>query len=295
MNIQSHPITVKITDVDYFYMVENEIRNSMKKYEVGVMLREAQQVLSESGVSFSELVQYPVEGYYNESPCLKTYFTIIRNLQENEQIFDRINKKSKSLDFLWKVISSPIFGKLIISKNNPKTKEPVLPRMSDIVTETMSDKDLFNSESGNPWNSEDIILGMSRYFSLDKTTLVSLAFFTGDKKCLLGACESNSLYREIVYFTGCCLNMVEYEWRVSSLMQKMGEQLICDYNKLIGSSIEAPTIFNHLKFNKNPKYPRQIVLGKVLTTNQYYYWKVDKNNVFSEGYTDSLVTTEELQ
>ena len=70
-------LTVDITDTDYYYMIENQIRAEVPKFEVGFLLPKAIKLLKDAEISNDELIDYPIEGYYYKSEALKHYFTII--------------------------------------------------------------------------------------------------------------------------------------------------------------------------------------------------------------------------
>ena len=81
-----------ITNVDYFYMIDNMLREQLSKFEEG-LLPKARKILKDSGIDeIHELELYPTEGYYYKSKELTDYFNIIRNLQQNKELFHRIKK-----------------------------------------------------------------------------------------------------------------------------------------------------------------------------------------------------------
>ncbi len=282
---------IKITDTDYYYMIENQIRSEMPKFEVGIMLPLAEKLLKFSNIRNNELVDFPVEGYYYKTEGLRRYFKILRNLQHNKDIFNKISGG----DLIWslqQICHNPLFGE---EKEYPVDdwKDAPLKRRYDILTLTMEDKELFNPNEPRPWSIDRILTGLDKYFK-GRVNLVELAFLTGNPRTLLCGAESNSAYRMYAMITGCYYAEREYVWGVSSNMEWLGKKVIDAYNTLIGSSMVVPTIFNHQSLNNKPELPRVAQLGKVLTTNEKYFWVLDKNDYFYDKYTQETITTESL-
>ena len=141
--------TIKIDDTDYFYMMDNQIRPAMQAAEVNVFLPIAKRVLDKAGVSFDQLKNYPIEGYYWENDNLQLYFKILRNLQHNEDVYKKV-KDSEELRFLQKVCNNDIWG--IEDPHKRENKAP-LKRRYDILTITMENVSIFpdHNTTPRPW------------------------------------------------------------------------------------------------------------------------------------------------
>jgi hypothetical protein len=285
-------ITKEITDTDYYYMIENQIRSEMPKFETGVLLPTAIKLLKDSQITNEELDNYPIEGYYYKSEALKHYFTIIRNLQHNDKIFSKVNKDNKNLKTLQRFCCNDLFGIEKEYKMGLDGKAP-LKRRYDILTLTMEDQNLFDNNLKQPWTIEGIMNGISRYFN-NRINLVELAYLTKNPKCLCCGAETNTLYRMFSMISGCMLQDPQYVWNVSKNVQELGEKLIDEYNCLIGSNMIKPNIFNHLSLKKEPELQRVALLGMILTTGENYYWILDGDNTLHDLYTKEVVTTETL-
>jgi len=81
--MSTNETVITITDADYFFMLDNQIRPAMMKKETEVFLPIAQRILDTTGVKVEALKKYPTEGYYYETEALRLYFQIIRNIQHN--------------------------------------------------------------------------------------------------------------------------------------------------------------------------------------------------------------------
>ena len=293
-------------------MVENQIRTFMPRFEVGIALPKVLKLLSDCGITKQELKDYPIEGYYYKSEPLKEYFTIIRNLQHNEGIFARLID-CPELFFLQKLTSSEIWGELknnttsqtmvwkqeiagglatfIPSKAPYNSNNPPLIRRYDILTLTMQDKSLFNLTSERPWTIDSVKAGLSKHFK-KRPNLVELAYLTNDVECLVCGAETNALYRMLAMCSGMGSGETYYLWEVSKEMEELGRAIIDQYNYLIGSKMEVPTIFNHGQFKKTSERPRVALLGAILTTGENYFWTLSSIGSVSETYTTEFLTTE---
>lgn len=283
-------MTKTITNKDYYYMIENQIRTEMPKFEVGKMLSIAETLIKKSNILEKELIEYPIEGYYYKTEKLCRYFKIIRNLQHNKNIFKKV-VHSPELTELQDICQNNLFGE---EKPYPVAdwNDAPLKRRYDILTLTMEDKSIFDESSRRPWNIEKIMDGCKQHFN-NRVNLVELAYLSGEPECLCCGAETNSLYRMYAMYSGYFPGQIDYVWDVSAEMEYAGEKLIKEYNFLIGSSMVVPTIFNHNTFNKEPETPRVALLGEILLTGEKYYWILE-NNRFYDFYSINTITTESL-
>lgn len=276
-----------INNQDYFYMVDNIFRAETKYSEQFELLPKTLKLLKDSNISNDELKNYLPEGYYYETDKLRQYFTIIRNLQENEILFDRV-KKTNELKYLKKILGSTLYG--IEEEKNKKTP---LPKMKDIMTLCMSDGIIFPQNEHHAWTIPKIMDNLPNYFT-GNPNLVELAYLTGKIECLVAGCETNILYRATVTISGCCPEKVETEiiWDVSKEVQILGEKLIDKFNNLYKKQIQKPNKNNAGFFNRFAEKPRVARLGYQEDTGEHYYWILDKKGKVFDVYSTSKITTE---
>jgi hypothetical protein len=285
---------VEIDNTDYFYMLDNQIRPAMQAAEGGVFLPIAKRVLANAGVELTDLKDYPVEGYYWENDNLRLYLKILRNLQHNSDVYEKV-KDSEELRFLQKVCNNDLWG--IEDPHGRENKSP-LKRRYDILTITMEDTSAFpdHDKTPRPWTIAKIMAGLKKNYA-NRTNLVELAYLTNDPKCLCCGAETNILYRMFACVSGsyCCQAMLEptYEWKVSPEVEDLGRRIVTAYNEMLQNEIiVAPSLENHLKFTKTPKLPRVAMLGYVTETDEYYHWILTNYGDLEELYSKNIITTE---
>ena len=287
---------ITITNTDYFFMLDNQIRPSMQKFESEVLLPKAKRILEMAGVKIEDLRQYPTEGYYHETPDLRLYFQILRNIQHNTAVYERV-KNSEELRTLQKVCHNDLFG---IEDPLKRENNSPLKRRYDLLTITMEDKTIFPDldTSSTPWNISRIVDGIGTHYN-NRTNLVELAYLTGETKCLCCGAESNSLYRAIAYGTGSCsfsMPPVAYVWKVTPEVEILGQRIINAYNELIGhEQIVIPSLENVSSMKREPKVPRVALLGYVDTSKSYYHWILDECMHLTEIYSPAIITTESFE
>jgi len=280
---------ITIDNKDYFYMVDNKIRDTMMEFEENKLLPKTIKLLEDSNIEqLTEFKIFPTEGYYYKTPKLSGYFNIIRNLQENKSLFSKV-KNTNELKYLKRIIGSKIFGSV---KSDRYPNSP-LPRMKDIMTLCMEDEKVFPTLAHHPWTIPKILDNLSNH-STSNPNLVELAHLTGETECLVASCETNILYREDVYISGSIIILREPEviWNVDEELQKLGEKLIDKFNKLIHSNLDKPDKYNFGNFDREPELPRVARLGYQMNTEEHYYWFLDENRNVTDVYTKDVITTE---
>ncbi len=283
--------TVEITDTDYYYMIENQIRAEMPKFEVGVLLPRAISLLKCFNIKDEELTNYPIDGYYYKSEALKHFFTIIRNLQHTKAVCDKISPLNIDLQFLQRKCDHDIYGEA-----KPYTSgqfQGLIKRRYDVLTLALEDEKEFNLNTPRPWSIGLIQAVVNKHIA-GRVNLVELAALTQNPACLCCGAETNSLYRMHAWISGCLIQTPIYTWKVSSYMERLGGELIEAYNALIGSNMVKPTLYNHTTLNKEPEQPRVAHLGFVDATKENYYW-ILQDGVLSDKYSTAEITTEMLK
>lgn len=310
-------IEVPITNRDYFFAVENIIRDiheGWAAYEANVLLPVCLEILKDSEVDYDQLKQYPVEGYYYKTKELTKYFQIIRNMQVNLDIIPKIKINTDSFKIILNVCSCPLFGPEVESdlfadltckaENGlvvPRTAtvERILPRRKDILSRCLGDDSLWkHSEKERPYSIKKIweVVGNYKY---GFPNLVELGYLTGDLVCLACSTETNILYREMFGFSGCsgyrgptCQQTILYvpRWEVSPDVEAMGASLLGEYNKLMtaynpklntfcGDTLVIPTKELILCLNCRAEGPRITRLAYNKLTGINYSWIITSDEV----------------
>ncbi len=287
---------VEITNKDFFNMIDNQVRTKFADFEVNEILRKAVIVLVKSKITFEELLDYPVEGYYYKSLQLRKYFKIIRNFQENKKIFDRVDIECEEFKYIKNITDKELFGKEKSDRMESMDGiTSILPRRYDIIALTMRDENTNDPNSIHPWSMEVIINNLENKFT-NTPNLVELAYLTKEKECLVCSAETNSLYRDFVCFSGCFIGeepIIEYVWKVDKNVEDLGKRTVDEYNKISEKiNIITPDLKNHLSLDKNAEKPRVARLGYVDSTGEWYYWILNNDGTVTEEYTRMEKTTE---
>ncbi len=289
---------IEITNTDFFNAIDNQVRAKYAMFETGSLLPIVEKLLKDSNIDFSELLDYPVEGYYYKSEPLKRFFKIVRNLQENDVIFDRVLIDSEEFKYIKDITDRELFGKVRSGRREQSGQKPsILPRRYDIIALTMSGEDLFEVSSTKPWSMENIIKHLDKKFT-NTPNLTELAYLTKDKACLVCAAETNSLYRDFVYISGCSFFPLQkqYIWKVDKDVEDLGRRTVEEYNKIInnGMKIIMPAVDNIQFLDTTTEKPRLARLGYVEYSGEWYYWTLNTDGSVTEEYTTQEKTTESV-
>lgn len=284
-----------ITNSDYFFMIDNQVRPAMMKIETEKFLPLAKKFLEKCNVTISELKEYPIEGYYYETKELSLYSKILRNLQHNKDVIAKF-VDCEELEKLKNICNNDLFG---LEDPAGRGGEGPIKRRYDILTRTMESMEIFPDQFfvPRPWSIDRIMDGLSTQFG-NRANLVELAYLTGDPKCLCSGAESNSAYRMFACITGsyaisASYKPVEYVWEVTPEVEDLGKRIVVEYNKFLNNeSIVTPTVKNVWRWNLKPKVPRVALLGYVKATNEYYHWILDERFQLSEVYSPNIITTQ---
>lgn len=288
-NMNVEIITEKITNADYFYMIDNQVRPAMIKIETEEFLPLAKSFLEKCNITLDELEDFPIEGYYYETEELSLYFKILRNLQHNIYVINKLIECDE-LEQLKQITNNDLFG---LEDPSKRGGAGPIKRRYDILTRTL---ERMPTDMTNPWSINTIMDAISNEYG-NRTNLVELAYLTKNPKCLCCGAETNCLYRMFAHGTGSCCSSsyrkIEYVWQVSPEVEELGQRIVIEYNKLINKNvIEIPTISNVNKLNREPKVPRVALLGYVATSKEYYHWILDHNGKLHDIYSKYIITTQ---
>lgn len=302
---------IKITDKDYFFAIENMIRdtdNGWAAYEAKVLLPVCETILEESGIKEEELKEYPVEGYYYKTPELKKYNKIIRNLQINFDLIPRVQTGIASFKIIYGVCSNPIFGPEVEENRAGK----ILPQRRDILSYCIANDSVWHhSSTERPWNIASIWKKIGDY-KYGVPNLVELGYLTGELVCLACAAETNSLYREMYGYSGTSGGPPPISipvWLVSPAVEAMGAALVKEYNMMIAAynplnkygyvqdfDLLAPTPQIILSLPRSIKgTPRIARLGYNLFTGLNYSWIIPPYGGVKDFYSYRVITSEDAQ
>lgn len=278
-----------VGNYEYYLAIESQIRKEIPKFEIGVLLPKVIELYKKFNVSEDLIKEYPIYGYYTQSDVLKTYFNLVQNLYYNEDVYKLI-KNCNEVEFINKYLNSELLGTYSDAEIIESTS--LFRPRRDIISESMYKIAEADPYLKQPWNIENILESTNINFL--KYGLVALAITTKDLRAITRAAETNSLYREIVLVSGCWNGYENYIWNVSPEVESIGKTTITEYNKLFGSNMQNPNIFNiscyYPGYNKLNEI-KVVKLGHVLLTGENYYW-ILKNNFVTDKYTKEDLNSE---
>jgi len=292
-----------IDNYNYFSMVDNQVRKQYARCEEFSIKPIVEKVYRDAGVDMNTIKKYPVEGYYYKTPGLRKYFQLVRNLQENPDVYSKVTDSKETEELIW-LLGNTIWGTIASERSLT-----IFPRMKDIMTHTMNDLGLKEL-----WTIPNIMKCLDEC-ATGNTNLVELAYLTGDIRCLTAGCETNALYREMAFCCSGCIGasigepqypkeVHVYHWDVSVNVEAMGIILVDKYNEVINRfekedllttykafPLTAPSLENFRRLDMNLESPRVAMLGQCLYDREYYHWILDKGEV-TEKWSTGIITTE---
>jgi hypothetical protein len=292
-------VSVEITNTDYFFMVDNQVRDIFAKFEETVILPKVEHLYNINKINHSVLKEYPIEGYYYKTKALTRYFKLIRNIQHNSLVYENIDIETPEFMLIKNICDRDIFGTIPSDGLSP------LPRRKDIMTICME-----IMKEG--WSIENIMSNLDNY-KTGNANLVELAYLTKNPACLTSGCETNSLYRMFALISGCYIGKMiptvyEYVWLVDKEVEDLGTNLVAEYNKIfdmfelgkynqyIGTNLSkrylvAPSVKLCGDLDKKAETPRVAFLGHNLAAATNYYWILEKNMTVRDLWSKNFLTT----
>jgi hypothetical protein len=294
-------VTIEITNTDFFFMIDNQVRDIFAAFEEAILLPKVEHIYKENSIDESVLKDYPYEGYYYKTDKLRRYFKLVRNLQHNGKVYESINVDSDAFKLIKSICDRDIFGTLPSDGLSP------LPRRKDIMSICME-------KMGGGWAIDSIMARLDE-FKTGNPNLVELAYLTKNPACLTSGCETNSLYRMFALISGCYMGapvkptVYEYVWLVDKEIEELGIKLADEYNKIFdmfplaqynqysGSTLSRRNITSPRPelvrvLNKKPEAPRVAFLGHNLDNGQNYYWILEKDLTVKDLWSKDFITTE---
>lgn len=271
-----------ILALDYLY------RENMKVYEVETLLPASKSLAHYLEI---EILDVPIEGYYNESDELKDYFLTCKSLQLLDEAEKHKVASMEDYALLSHVMSSEIYGSASRSGFFEQRLDPLYFALMD----TQPDD----------WNIETLIK-KAHDFSLenDDYSLVGIAAFIKDPVVLTALRESVALYGAVV--AGCCLEPSQYKyiWNVDEELELKINKFIRVFNDLSGSSLYKAEASNaeyfYDAFQQNNIIGRCIHIGFDDRKHpiENYHWAIKDSNsdlIVDEFWSTELWTTERYQ
>jgi hypothetical protein len=172
-------------------------RDAMKQFEADKLWPCAQQVAERLHVEPAEV---PIEGYYGETPTLKSYFKTMRALQEIEQRRAPAVKGLHEFDFIINLLESGLFGEAVY-------KNKLLPIGRDPLSKAL------HKNAGISWSIPTLLESAYQFATAaNDFSLVGLAARTHDPVVVTALRESVVLYAKVGHFG--IEDEPEYLWRV---------------------------------------------------------------------------------
>ena len=237
--------TIVINNDDYFYMMDNLIRGEMMTFEANELLPKAERIWVRAGSP--RLETYPIEGYYYKSNELTRYFQLMRNFQQNENVYPHF-KPSVDKDYLVKLVDNELWGTVVDRAQFPSP----FVRRKDILTLAMEDPK-FQTKL-RPWDVPSVMETLDGY-ATGNPNLVELAYLTNNVHCLLCGAETNALYRMWANVSGSMAMPIQVVWQVSEEVEAMGKLLAKEYNRVCGFNLVAPTKETYAQYQRKPELP----------------------------------------
>jgi len=265
--------------LDYMY------REHMKIFEVEKLLPASTYLMDVLSMSVPDI---PIEGYYNESEELKTYFLNMRALQ-NISLYEREKADSlKEYKILANVMSSEIYG--------AGRSEGFFPRRLDPLYYALMDM--------NPgqWTTDSLTLKAYQISNEnDDISLVGLAAFLKDAVVLAALRETVVLYAALA--AGCAMEQptIEYVWNVDKTLQAKVNRFITVFNELALNNIPEAKAENvecfYNAFEDNAILGRCVFIGYDDSKQpvENYHWAIKHHGsdlVVDDFWSTELWTTE---
>lgn len=295
-------VKIVVDNTQYFRAVECQVRKYMKKFETP-LLPIAEQAVKDAGFTVEE---HPKEGYYNETPELRTYFDCLRTLQEN--FTDKI---TPSIQKLHDIYTNSIFG---LEQGKPTAINPDagLPFETPVTISPMLDPVSVASYHTQPnWTIERIMKeleGMELGICLvglgvlvDKGNKNPDGSYNPLATCM--ACETTVLSRMKIAWKG----LRTVDWQVSKDVEKFGNKVIEEYSNLMTAygdpNLRMPLVTpeNVLKIlDEAPRMERCVNLNIIDIPGkpkQYYHWAIiseDTRYRVVDFFKDRIITTQEF-
>ncbi len=301
-----------IDNEKYFAMIDNQVRKLFAKFEEEKCLTWAEQVWHEAGQP--ELKEFPVEGYYYKSEALRRYFKLIRNFQQNEEVYRKV-KESPMLENLRRVLHTEIFGTEVPKDEYYPWPDAPLKRRWNLLTYTMSDKKKFYEYSATPWSITNVMEALKGN-AKNLRNLPEMAALIGKPELICAACETNSLGRMFACMSGSmyCPPPLRFIWDVSPEVEELGKAICALYNEITTPfalrywgntyTILAPTIelcqLTDLGKLQPPmdwtlECPRVCHLGYLTEIDINYFWILDNFGNLFDLYQKEMLTTEQYE
>lgn len=247
-----------------FVLGLNELyRDEMKQLESYRLLPYAQAVATKLHMTPGE---FPIEGYYSETPKLKEYFNLMRTLQSLDEEERKRVKHLPEFQFLDRLTRSCIYGR------PDEDARKLLPRALDPLALALKD-------CAPDWNVDRLMrAAYEAALRYKDFSLVGLASRTRDPIAVTATRESSVLYAEVV-----CLGVgdgpeVRYEWAVDDALAEAANRFIAAFNGFVRGALPRAEAANAKIFYES--YAGSECVGRCVRIGMtpegagHYHWAV---------------------
>ncbi len=230
----------KVDNRSLVLSLDGKYRSEMMWFEEKKLLPAAKKLTDILNIKPPEV---PIEGYYDSSPKLTEYFTIMRALQNLSDEDSRKVNDSDEYQLLFSVTGSPIYGQ----KND---SGGFFPLMKDPLNLALENTPVEN------WNAETLV---DRAYQFTKETedcsLVGLGALCRDAILITAFKESTVLYWLEMFGAAQCIEPPRYvyEWNVDKEIEERANRFISHFNELTASDIPAANSENAEYFYIDPE------------------------------------------
>jgi hypothetical protein len=199
-------------------------RDAMKGHEAGELLVCARRIAQTLGMDPGD---FPIEGYYTESPELTEYFCLVRTLQQVDETSIPTVRPLTEYTRLLEVVSSPVFG-------CPVHEGKLLPTGRDPLSQAIRD-------TIPNWKLVSLVALANKIATeSDDYSLVGLAARTKDSVVLTATRESVVLYAEVPVMAARRSLKPKYVWEVDKDLSEAAGRFVKAFNKLFGKQLPTP-------------------------------------------------------
>ncbi len=295
-----------VDDLTYFRALDHSVRDAMKIFETS-LADVAEETVSDVGV---EVGDYPVEGYYHETPQLTRYFNAVKTLQDPDNFSEKVTDNVRLFN---KIYTHSVFG---LKQAMPTALNKTDVQWKDhppVVVSPVIDPVTIATQKTCPNWTLDTIMTAIEVQELG-TCLVGLAVIVDQKNKVNGKynpvattwARETTVLSAAKFICTSARSEPEIDWQVSKEVEAYGKKVLAGYADLI----ENNSITRNVRrpYEVSPKTIRGLLFRADdpercvhLSTNldgSHYHWAVVEENGkyravdFNEA---RIITTKEYQ
>ena len=265
--------------------LDDLFRKKQSRFEIKTLLPIVEDVQKDLHI---KIRNFPIEGYYNETEELRKYFTLMRNLQQEEKDREKEITNNEAFHKLLSYTGSSLFGTSIRNNLLPVGKDPLAKALKILYPD---------------WTIKSIVDRAYKYaLKSDDYSLAGMASLIKDEVAITALRESTVLYSEMMVGAAWFPEppKIVYEWVIDKELQKRANRFINEFNSLTGLKLpnalpKNAEVFYHAYENINILY-RCVRIGANEEGKKFYHWAIDKqgDNYFVKDFWDTKVWTTEM-